>query len=52
MSFGGKTSKKCLYAIMRHLFVDDVLLNYSWGGTVLKSPFNKLNINDVMKKCV
>lgn len=52
MSFGGKTSRICCYEIMKHLFSDDVLMNYTWGGTAEKVPFKQYKINDVIKKCV
>lgn len=52
ISFGGSSSRKCLYEIMRHLFADDLLMNYTWNGTADEITFKNLKINDVMKKCV
>lgn len=48
VSFGGETSGKCLLKILKSLFTDEVLSQYSWEGVMSKKAFKAMDVNDVI----
>lgn len=50
--FGGENPKKCLNMIMKYLFTDRVLMQYSWQGLYSKIAFKSMNVNGVIFESV